>query len=537
MANGTILTLSGIIGILLIFSVGTCTAFAEADSVADLSGIDPMEFYGSLYPPEAFGAGENADSVSTTLQPAQLTGGYSPGDVVPPLVNINELPNPVPPHAAVRPQPTDASTRDLPEQYDLRDDDRCPSAKNQGICGSCWIFASYASLESSVRPTEEPEFSENHCKNLLSDSYSEGFDIHPCAAGTTHMVTAYLTRWSGPISEEDDPYMPLMPSNVSPLNGKVQKHVQNVLWLPAREGPLDNENIKQAILDHGAVAASLFWYQSVPFLHPYYSYLKSSYYYPDQWPEGKIGHAVAIVGWDDGYSRYNFKAPNGAYPPGDGAFIVRNSWGSAVGNNGFEIVSYYDAHIGRGANAVFIAESVSNYDHNYQYDPLGLTNTLFPEELVREGTAEPGDSWFSNIFTAEGDEDLAAVGFYTLRENTTYRISAYTDVSGGPTAGSGPVAEMSGIVRYPGFHTIRLQDAVSLNTGQTFAVVVAVAESGYPTYIPVESPVKIASKATANTGESFISVDGDVWVDMTLKYPNSNVCLKAYTRERTADTG
>jgi len=333
MVHRAILILFGIFCASLMFGVGTCTAFA----VADAWGIDPMEHYGALYPPETFGAGGDADGVPAILQSAQSTGGYSPGDVIPPLVNINELPGPVPPHAAVLLQPADtqnATIRKLPEEYDLRDYGRCPPVKNQGVCASCWVFACYASLESSVRPYEQPDYSENHCKNLLSASYPEGFDISSCAAGTTHMVTAYLTRWSGPVSEDEDPYMALMPSNISPSNGEVLKHVQDVLWLPARESPLDNQAIKQAILYHGAVAASLYWHQDLPLLHPYYSYLKNTYYFPDGWPQGKIGHAMAIVGWDDNYSRYNFKAVGGAYPPGDGEFIVKNSWGSAAGNHG-----------------------------------------------------------------------------------------------------------------------------------------------------------------------------------------------------------
>ena len=50
-------------------------------------------------------------------------------------------------------------------------------------------------------------------------------------------------------------------------------------------------------------------------------------------------HAVAIVGWDDNYSRTNF----GNAPPGDGAWIIKNSWGNYSGEGGYYYVSYYDA--------------------------------------------------------------------------------------------------------------------------------------------------------------------------------------------------
>ena len=35
-------------------------------------------------------------------------------------------------------------------------------------------------------------------------------------------------------------------------------------------------------------------------------------------------HAVAIIGWDDSYSRKNFKEDPGS----DGAWIIKNSWGT-----------------------------------------------------------------------------------------------------------------------------------------------------------------------------------------------------------------
>ncbi|MDR9825826.1 hypothetical protein RCJ22_09445, partial [Vibrio sp. FNV 38] len=51
-------------------------------------------------------------------------------------------------------------------------------------------------------------------------------------------------------------------------------------------------------------------------------------------------HAVCVVGYDDTYPRENFmrmvdgKEIEGSTPPGDGAFIVKNSWGSLDGPSG-----------------------------------------------------------------------------------------------------------------------------------------------------------------------------------------------------------
>ena len=96
----------------------------------------------------------------------------------------------------------------------------------------------------------------------------------------------------------------------------------------------------------------------------YWNQNTNSYYYSGS---GSSNHAVTIVGWDDNYDKSKFST----VPPGNGAFIVKNSSGSGWGESGYFYLSYYDTFVGK-TNAVFTAESPVNYDHIYQYDPLGM---------------------------------------------------------------------------------------------------------------------------------------------------------------------
>ena len=393
------------------------------------------------------------------------------------------------------------ATNGFPAFFDLRAQvpARLSPVRNQGGCGSCWAFATYGSMESCLLPAQAYDFSENHLKN------THGFDWTCCEGGNHWISTAYLARWSGPALESDDPYNPS--SCVSPTSVPVCKHVQRVDFIPDRAGPLDNDNIKQAVMNYGAVHTA--YYHS----NTYYNGATYSYYYSG----GQLAnHAVCIVGWDDDYDKSRFLTT----PPGNGAFIVRNSWGSGWGQGGYFYVSYYDSLIGT-ENAVFHnAEPADNYNQIYQYDPYGWVSS------VGYGT---DTAWFANVFTAATDTQIAAAGLYTASLQSTYELRVYLDPDSGPIASGGPVSVAMGTIQNPGYQTIVLGSPVFVESGRRFSVVVRLTTPDYNYPIPIEQPLTgYSSAASARRGESYISSNGSVWSDLTDSYAGSNVCLKAY---------
>ncbi|WP_210409200.1 PGF-pre-PGF domain-containing protein [Methanococcoides methylutens] len=409
-----------------------------------------------------------------------------------------------------------ASEETLLSYYDLRNESRVTPVRDQGQSGSCWAHAVYASLESCMIPNNGVhDFSENHMKNLMSNNYPEGFDYEE--GGTAGMAVAYLSRWTGPVNESDDPYDDT--SIYSDTNIPERRHVQEAIFLPERdyETSHDDDFLKNAIMEYGAIYS--------PFRVNWTGFDDNSltYYYNDTNYIG--GHAVALVGWNDSYPKEKFNIT----PPEDGAFICKNSWGTSVGDEGYFYISYYETSF--EPRAVFVgAEEVDNYDNIYQYDPLGHVRNFGYLNTTTNV------SWAANIFTADSDQYLNAVSFYTPDEMTDYGLYIHKNPDQRPINSTGHVYSTSGTIEYAGYHTIDLSNPIKLEQGQDFSVVIKFTDPDYAYLVAIERPIDgHSSKATANPGEGYISPNGTSWADITTDYENTSICIKAFTDDPHVD--
>ncbi len=393
---------------------------------------------------------------------------------------------------------------ELPPTYDLRTLGKVPPIRDQGQSGSCWDFSAMKSLESSLLPAIEQDFSENNLKNRVSTYYPDGFDY--ADGGNDLMAAAYFTRGSGPVLEKLDPYDPY--SFKSPESLPAVAQVLDIPMFPGRSTPLDNENIKNGIIQFGCLYTTLLFDQA------YYNQEQAAYYNPD----GTIpNHAVSIIGWDDGYSGKNFVTE----APGDGAFICANSWGSSFGDRGFFYVSYYDTIIGKRVTG-FTASPSNTYDGNYAYDPLGwVSNFGFGYE----------DASAANIFHAQENEVIEAVGFYVPQVNSGVSIGVYLDPTNGPVKESGPDEYATTSYQIPGYHIYHIENPVSVKKGQDFSIEVAFHTPDYGFPIPVEYAIPgYSSKATSQPGQSWVKSPGGSWSDLTKWDTSANVCIRGYTK-------
>ncbi len=344
-----------------------------------------------------------------------------------------------------------------------------------------------------MNAAETWDFSENHLKNY------HGFDYAPCAGGNADMSTTYLARWSGPVSEADDPYNP-RDDRPSP-GGPPQKYLKSALWF------FTNTDIQNALMTYGAMYVRMYMSPA------YYNSSQCTYYYSGPVNPPYLNHAVTLVGWD------NDKFVPGA--PDNGAWLAKNSWGIGWGNNGYFWISYYDTAAVMYAVAFCDAVPTSSYATNYQYDPLGITAAFGYGSTT---------AWAANIFIPTANEQLKAVGLCAIANNVSYEIYVYDTFSGGTF--SNLLGSISGTLTNAGYHTIPLASPISLTIGDNFAIVVKFTTPGYNYPVPIEMDIAgYSSGATASPGQSYISPDGSMFTDITTisGFEKTNVCIKGLT--------
>ena len=394
---------------------------------------------------------------------------------------------------------------ELPSYYNCEDYGLVSSTKDQGDVGSCWAFAANMALESRLLPDEVWDFSEDH---ML---YNNGFSVDSSEGGDYCMAMSYLTSWMGPVREEDDIYN----DGYTNTDAETVKHLQEALFIEDKNFNL----VKYMIMTYGPVVSSIYisMDEEKHIDTEYYNEWYNTYCYTG---EEQANHEICIIGWDDSCSLYDFNT--GAYR--DGAFICINSWGSDFGDNGVFYVSYCDTHICDSVEVYTRLEGTDNYDHIYQNDTLGWVGRIgFEDEKA----------YFANVYTAENDELLKAVSFYATDINTMYKIYVCDEFSSAGDLLADRTVYAEGILKYAGYYTIDLDEAVQLSEGERFAVVVEIKTPGseHPIAIEMNSDDGRTGSITLEGKESYVSANGRVW-ERSQENSACNVCLKAFTDNR-----
>ena len=429
-----------------------------------------------------------------------LTGGAAVGATLrsPPRGAAAPVPATAPSSTAAADAPPWVGAGPYPSSFDLRDEGRVSPVRQQDNFSTCWIQSAMASLESSLLPGKAYDFSENNLANHMASTLV--YEGH----GDNRLAAAYFTRWDGPVLERSDPYPR---KGRSPEGLLPAVHVRDILFLPDRTGPLDNDALKWAVATVGGASCAMTFDPARLDV--------TTWGYRSTEPGLFLNHYVTVVGWDDDFPATSFLTE----APGDGAFLVKNSWGTDWGDHGYFWLSYYDANFGQDMAVFGAAGDPDEYDAIYQHDPLGWSDS------VAAGDAASDSAWFAARYRAVGTGVVRAVGFYAPVAGSTFEVRVASSVEGVASAppaagGSAPVA---------GYHTVDLTAPAPVADGEVFVVAVRLVTPGCFAPVALERTSRLITPVSA-PGQSYLSADGLQWKDLT-SLPGlgkADVCLKAF---------
>ncbi|XP_046449018.1 ervatamin-B-like [Daphnia pulex] len=220
-----------------------------------------------------------------------------------------------------------SSTITIPSSLDLRRHRCMPPIKSQLTCGACWAFIATTSVEfqSCLKNITTPvRLSEQQLIDCSRD-----YDTNGCNGGFYTNAWDYLINMGGQVANATYPYKGTAGScqysqGITKVSGRLSRYI----YLDSNE-----RTILSALLQRGPITVSIA-------ANSKFILYSSGIFDDDSCKNGTINHGVVLVG----YGRAN----------GTDYWIVRNSWGTSWGLNGY-ILMKRNVNICRLAEYAFLA--------------------------------------------------------------------------------------------------------------------------------------------------------------------------------------
>jgi C1A family cysteine protease len=361
-----------------------------------------------------------------------------------------------------------AAPRTLPTSWNWAAQGKVTDVRNQGACGACYAFAALGDFESQLLRDGAGtlDLSENNAKECNwreVNSWQDGGG-NPwggCSGGNYYMLASLFSQ-KGTVLDTCDPYVE---NDTGACNTSCPYQQTLLDWRIISTNAVPSPDVlKQYIYDYGPV------YTAIYIGHGGNAWQNTFGYYDGSTVLDYAGtetpnHAVLITGWDDSAG-------------GTGGWVVKNSWGTSWGNNGYFTITYGSASIGTDSSFVY---DWQDYDGNggiWYYDDDTWSNGY--------GYGGSSTAWGLAKFTSDRDTAITQVEFWTTAVSTTVDVYLY-DSFDGTTLGTKLAEVLDTTYNEAGYHSVELASPVEVSIGSdVVAVVEFTNHTGYQYPVPVD---------------------------------------------------
>jgi len=223
---------------------------------------------------------------------------------------------------------TSKDLESIPDNMDWRLYGAVSSVKDQAVCGSCWSFGTVGTLEGSLF-LKTGKLTRLSQQALVDCSW--GFGNNGCDGGEDFRVYEWVMKHNGiPTEESYGPY----------LGADGYCHIEKATMVAPIKGYVnvtsgDIDALKVALFQHGPISVA------IDAAHKAFSFYANGVYYNPECGSGEdsLDHAVLAVG----YGVLN----------GEAYWLVKNSWSTYWGNDGYVLMSQKNNNCGVATSPTF----------------------------------------------------------------------------------------------------------------------------------------------------------------------------------------
>lgn len=408
---------------------------------------------------------------------------------------------------------TDAS---LPSSYSSVAQGYVTEVKSQKA-NDCWSYATAAVFESKL--LRDGYSIGNMSANWLNVWATKclngtGWQRTASSDGYTNIAPGYLTSWYGCVEQNDVAEFDLSGDIFGDLaTDEYTRFGTTSLRYLYKDNP---DEVKRAIMDNGGVYSS--YAQAAAC-----SVNSTSYYMYDSYAGSYTGHSIEIVGWDDNYSRLNFGNSTSTRPKNNGAWLIKNSWGSYNSLGGYFWISYEDKYLlSSKYDPSFTIESVIEITDDIQL----LQNEIYGATYEFGYVKNDNITYLNSFDFSEDYTTLDKIIFETTSAGADYNLYYVPEVDNEPVSDKGSWTKLySGTVDFSGYICTDIDDFKLPSSGGSIAVEIdtsainsgkASGDSGYTqNSIGVGEWMKVVGGDytfinNSQLGDSYIMYDGQM---------------------------